>query len=244
MATPLTDAINALTRYANETTGASDTNLSDAVGTLVDGFGGDTDYGAMLDGSISGAYENSEITSLRAHALDACSALTSVSFPNVVSVGMNALYNCTNITSMNFPKFKSGGVYSFSNMTKLTSVSLPSAQGSLANFLFSGDKLLKIADIGVKCSGLGGQTFGKCTVLDTVILRRTEGVVSCTNNTFANSPFASGESGGTVYVPSALIESYKAATNWSTILGYENNSIQAIEGSIYETQYADGTPIS
>lgn len=39
MATPLTDAINALTRYANETTGASDTNLSDAVGTLVSGYG-------------------------------------------------------------------------------------------------------------------------------------------------------------------------------------------------------------
>lgn len=40
MATPLTDAINALTTYANETTGASDTTLSDAVGTLVDGYGG------------------------------------------------------------------------------------------------------------------------------------------------------------------------------------------------------------
>lgn len=38
--TPLTDAINALTQYANDTTGASDTNLSDAVGTLVAGYGG------------------------------------------------------------------------------------------------------------------------------------------------------------------------------------------------------------
>ena len=39
MATPLTDSINALTRYANETTGASDTTLSDAVETLVAGYG-------------------------------------------------------------------------------------------------------------------------------------------------------------------------------------------------------------
>ena len=38
--TPLTDAINALTQYANETTGQSDTTLSDAVGTLVAGYGG------------------------------------------------------------------------------------------------------------------------------------------------------------------------------------------------------------
>ena len=40
MATPLTDAINALTAYANETTGASDATLSDAVESLVAGYGG------------------------------------------------------------------------------------------------------------------------------------------------------------------------------------------------------------
>ena len=40
MSTPLTDAINALTTYANSVTGASDTTLSDAVDSLVDGYGG------------------------------------------------------------------------------------------------------------------------------------------------------------------------------------------------------------
>lgn len=40
MAQPLTDAINALTRYANETTGADDPDLSSAVRTLCDGYGG------------------------------------------------------------------------------------------------------------------------------------------------------------------------------------------------------------
>lgn len=39
MATPLTDGINALTAYANEVTGASDTTLSDAVESLVAGYG-------------------------------------------------------------------------------------------------------------------------------------------------------------------------------------------------------------
>lgn len=38
--TPLTDAINALTTYSNTTTGASDTDLSSAVATLVAGYGG------------------------------------------------------------------------------------------------------------------------------------------------------------------------------------------------------------
>lgn len=40
MATPLTDAITALTTYANEITGESDTTLSDAVRSLADGYGG------------------------------------------------------------------------------------------------------------------------------------------------------------------------------------------------------------
>lgn len=40
MAQPLTDAINALTTYANTVTGASDTTLSDAVATLAAGYGG------------------------------------------------------------------------------------------------------------------------------------------------------------------------------------------------------------
>lgn len=39
MSTPLTDSINALTAYANEVTGGSDTTLSDAVHTLASGYG-------------------------------------------------------------------------------------------------------------------------------------------------------------------------------------------------------------
>lgn len=46
--TPLTDAINALTTYANETTGASDTDLSSAVATLVAGYGGGSGSPVLL----------------------------------------------------------------------------------------------------------------------------------------------------------------------------------------------------
>ena len=39
MSTPLTDKINALTALANETTGASDVTLTDAIQSLIDGYG-------------------------------------------------------------------------------------------------------------------------------------------------------------------------------------------------------------
>lgn len=44
MAQPLTDAITALTTYANSVTGSSDTTLSDAVDTLATGYGGEEVY--------------------------------------------------------------------------------------------------------------------------------------------------------------------------------------------------------
>lgn len=55
MAKPLTDSINALTRYANSVTGQSDTTLSEAVATLADGYGGgDFETGTIIgDNAIS-----------------------------------------------------------------------------------------------------------------------------------------------------------------------------------------------
>ena len=50
MSTPLTDSINALTAYANEVTGASDTTLSDAVGRLCEGYGGSDIISEMARG--------------------------------------------------------------------------------------------------------------------------------------------------------------------------------------------------
>ena len=218
----------------NGTTTEDVTSYANAEITVnVSGGGGGDSSNGILDGSISGAYSNADITTLRNHALNGCSALTSVSFPNVTTVGTNALYNCNNVTSISFPKLASTGVYSFSGMTKLTSISLPALASVLTNFTFSGDTALTIADIGSGCGGLGGQTFGGCSALKTVILRSSS-VASCSNNTFNGTPFASGGTGGTVYVPSNLISSYQTASNWSTLYNAGTCVFAAIEGSQYE----------
>lgn len=95
---------------------------------------------------------------------------------------------------------------------------------------------------------LGGtltqSTFYNDSKLATIVLRKTTLCALSNINVFTGTPFASGKSGGTLYVPQDLIASYQAATNWSTILGYADNQILPIEGSTYETQYVDGTPIT
>lgn len=58
MSQPLTDAINALTTYANTVTGASDTTLSDAVGTLAAGYGGGGGLTVVASGTYTGAGTN------------------------------------------------------------------------------------------------------------------------------------------------------------------------------------------
>lgn len=86
--------------------------------------------------------------------------------------------------------------------------------------------------------------FSGCTEFGLLVIRKN-GVPTLSNiSAFGNTKFASGKAGGILYVPQAQIANYQAATNWSTILGYSTNQILPIEGSIYETQYVDGTPIA
>ena len=116
-----------------------------------------------------------------------------------------------------------------------------------AGYFFSGAGTIKL-DIGENFStesvGIRNNSFNGATAMNVLILRKTSAIVPLQNiNAFTNTPFASGKAGGTLFVPSSLVSSYQSDTNWSTILGYADNSIQAIEGSVYESAYADGTAI-
>ena len=93
---------------------------------------------------------------------------------------------------------------------------------------------LEVCDIG-KAKSIAANTFANCYALRTLIMRRTS-VTTCANGSaFLNTPVR-GRNGltATIYVPSALIDSYKAASVWSTINGYGYVTWAAIEGSPYE----------
>ena len=93
---------------------------------------------------------------------------------------------------------------------------------------------MEVCDIG-KAKSIAANTFANCYKLQTLIMRRTS-VTTCANvSAFLNTPLR-GRSGltATIYVPSALIDSYKAASVWSTINGYGYVTWEAIEGSPYE----------
>lgn len=266
MTQPLTDAINALTRYANETTGQSDTNLSDAVRTLCDGYGGG---GVDWAGLINNEYEDEDVVYdeatfrnpiaiglTRLHSLTLTNYVDGTSewgrygqwkelyLPKLTDLGLYGLRGCTRMKKVYVPKLTSvGSNFGFEGCSALENIILPSITRGITASTFANCRRLQIADLGTP-TGLLSHAFQNCSLLSIVIIRKTSEVATLANTgAFSQTPFASGGTGGTLYVPQSLISSYQSANNWSTILGYANNQILPIEGSIYETHYADGTPI-
>lgn len=73
-----------------------------------------------------------------------------------------------------------------------------------------------------KCTYIGEVAFYSCTSLTTVVLR-SETMATLSKDAFTNTPIASGT--GYIYVPAALIDTYKADSKWSTYA----NQFRAIE---------------
>lgn len=110
----------------------------------------------------------------------------------------------------------------FNSYTKLVSVEFP-AVTSVGVQAFQNCTSLKKADFSV-LTNISIWAFNVCSALEALIIRTNSVCTLAGTNAFANN---SGILAGTgyVYVPSALVDSYKSATNWSTYA----DQIRAIE---------------
>lgn len=237
MTQPLTDAINALTRYANETTGQSDPDLSSAVRTLCDGYGGGGGYtlDAIAEKSITGDIVLDTATVIKFGAF-AESAITSATGTAPTRIETEAFRYCASLITIKFPNVENVNVasYAFANCATLEEVHLPKLSNiSSTTFMCATCPNLKVADLGV-IGSMTNNMFNGDTSLRTLILRKTGSI--CTTN-WANAGVFGGiynnPTESTIYVPSALISSYQSATNWSTLYNM-GVTFSAIEGSIYE----------
>ena len=113
------------------------------------------------------------------------------------------------------------GRYGLSNCVKLTSVVLPAVQVTNANAML-GCSALTQADFS-NLQHIQHSTFYGDKKFATLIIRTQAVAKLDATSAFKDTLIASGK--GYVYVPSALVGSYKTATNWSTYA----NQIRAIE---------------
>ena len=179
------------------------------------GGGGGEDEASMLDSLIDGSITEmtSNVESVREQCFYYCGKLKTINLPNATTVNRSAFDNCTSLTTLNIPKLTSINQYAFQNCYRLKMIKFPfvTGVGAYAFYRCSG---IQIADFSVLTSSIGMNAFNSCSALKSFILRTGTMVSLSSINAFSGTPIASGT--GYIYVPSALVDTYKSATNWST----------------------------
>jgi hypothetical protein len=190
----LTDKLSAIGDAIRAKTGGTEKLTLDEMPTAISGIegggGNSEEEVAALLGNTMTELNNSIVTSLRTRACQGATKLVAVNLPKVTSLGSYAFYGCSELVTVKLPKLTSVSTQTWYSCTKL-----------------------QHAD----CGNLGSipeQTFNACSALTELILRKTSSICTLSNvNGVNNTPIGKGT--GYVYVPSALIDTYKTATNWS-----------------------------
>lgn len=156
---------------------------------------------------------------------DRCSALTDDSFdiPNLIHTNALDFRECTGLTKIPYEsQLNYVGDMCFENCL-IPSANLPNVTG-IGYSSFRNCKSLVRVDVGVKQrKTLRGDTFNGCSALETCILRADAFLPMDNISAFVGTPIGSGT--GYIYVPSTLVDQYKAATNWTVYA----DQIRAIE---------------
>lgn len=230
--------LSALLTAANTKTGESDTTLTDAMQTLIDGYGqggGGDEEDDLITGDFT-TYTNDRVASIRSQFFSRMSNLQSVSFANVTELPGERHFDRSGISGVAMPKLTMTSAYMFNECQSLINVpktALPDV-ATISQNTFYNCQHLETADF-LSATQINANAFSRCFLL-TVLILRADSVCSLANvNAFENTPIRGRNSmSGTIYVPSSLIESYKTATNWSSIYGQGHCTFSAIEGSQYE----------
>ncbi|MBQ9685945.1 MAG: leucine-rich repeat protein [Oscillospiraceae bacterium] len=156
-------------------------------------------YRHLLDGNISGEFENTYATAVGQYGLSYWTTITSISLPNVESVGYRAFYNDSagsKVKTLLLPKAKTIGEYAFYRMQSLTEVDLSSAEtfGPEAFYNCSSLKELSLP----MTEELSKNMFQACYALETVHVPKLKKI--------GNGSFRSCQKLKTVNLPETLEE--------------------------------------
>ena len=199
--------------------------------------------GAFKDCTSLTRLDLPKATVLNGYIVYNCSSLKELNIPSAVS-GRGFAIAGSKVEHLNLPELTSSGSSVFRDATSLRTVYMPKLI-KLEQNLFMGDTAFetatfpKVASVATQamercsaltyvdlpiCKRIDAKGLNKCSSLETLILRKSDAICTLGNvSAFTSTPIESGT--GYVYVPSALVDSYRTATNWSTYA----NQFRAIE---------------
>ena len=230
-------------------------NTKTAIRTAINNKGGsvgasDTfaSYATAIDNLPSGGSGNPLMTSIDVSDFsgttmsDGRSYITDVIIPSGVTT-LNGTFNFfTNITSVNIPNTVTTiGNSTFNSCSALTSITIPSGVTSIGQNAFNSCSSLTSITIPSGVTSIGQNAFYNCSRLKYIIcLATTPPTIGAAFNNTNNCP---------IYVPSASVDAYKAANNWSTYADriYPIQQVATVDGNPvynYDIGNKDATVIS
>ncbi len=140
----------------------------------------------------------------------------------VTEIRPYAFYQCAGLEITEIPDNVTAiGSLAFSHCHDLRLTELSDAMTEVADNCFNGCAIKFIDAKNV--SNFQSACFANCFTLYHFVMRSSTLATASSSNIFSSTPIASGT--GYIYVPSALIDSYKTATNWSVYA----NQFRALE---------------
>ena len=197
--------------------------MSEFINTI-DILGDEAVTDSIIDRSIT-EFNDDVITVIGTSAFQGCAALVEARCPEVASIGSGAFENCTSMTSANYPKATQVASNAFDWCSNLREVCIGIREIGRYASMFRGCSLNKLVLPAVTTVGYYAfrdahikiidywvveridNITSTLSAIDHIVLRKTDGVCVRDNSSDNTSTL--------IYVPSALIEDYKTATNWS-----------------------------
>lgn len=176
------------------------------------------------------------VTAVRPYMFKGNARLTNFDFSYITSIGESSFFGAGLSGDIVVPKNITMASVAF-RACPMRTITFKGGVNRFDQSCFEGCSSLQIIDAKMTSSITGSFTsFYNTQNLQALILRQS--YVYPSNGGFPSS--CGLRSSGYIYVPQAIVSNYKNATNWSVYA----DRILPIEGSYYETHYADGTVIS
>lgn len=195
-------------------------------------------------GATSFEYVNENTTEVPAYAFFDLPLITSAVFTKVTTIGERAFAGCRNMITADFPLATTAGLAAFTVCPALKYLNVPLLTSIPGMFLtgsefYLGGVFPNVTSIGNQafqlCKGIvkldfpivtsiGSNAFANCKSLTALILRSPTMCTAARNTILSGTPIRSGD--GYIYVPAALVDTYKADSVWK---GYYANKFRALE---------------
>ena len=182
------------------------------VGDIVvaDGVTKIKDYCFDRCSGLTGITLPNTITEISQYAFRYCTGLTEIEIPTSAVIKNNAFEKCSNLVNVTTPGgFGNLGTRAFGDCSKLEEFEFNDTVTEVSKWCFISCTSLKYIELPASLTSIYSQAFYSCVSLGYILIKATT-PPTLDSNALPNEL-------GSIFVPDASVDTYKAATRWSDV---------------------------